>query len=191
MKTINYLLNGFGYENLSDLKRTCCGVYIQGIKFDVNITIVAVAGFLKVMLPEVIGFDWIVLSAFVFLIAAEFQTGLKVSRRIRKERFKSRPFTRMIVKIGVYASILIVLNQFAKKIDAPDIMGISLNPFVWLYYTVLIAIVFQLLISWLENLGMLGYKETRTIAGFILRKFNAWFEFDGSKNNTDNEGNNS
>jgi hypothetical protein len=166
-------------------------VYIQGIKFDVNITIVAVAGLLKVMLPEVIGFDWIVLSAFVFLIAAEFQTGLKVSRRIRKERFKSRPFTRMIVKIGVYASILIVLNQFAKKIDAPDIMGISLNPFVWLYYTVLIAIVFQLLISWLENLGMLGYKETRTIAGFILRKFNAWFEFDGSKNNTDNEGNNS
>jgi hypothetical protein len=37
---------------------------------------------------------------------------------------------------------------------------------------VMVAIVFQLVISYLENLGNLGYKEAKGIAGIVLRRYN-------------------
>lgn len=180
---MKYFLNGFGYENTGDYMRTMCGIYLQGNGLDWKLLIVAAIGTLRFILVNYVGFDIPVFIAFVLLIVAEFWTGVKVARTVKNEKFQSRKFGRMIFKIGTYVIIVAVLNVFAKSIDAPDIMGISLNPFTWLYFTVFTAIVFQLLISWLENLGMLGYKESKTIAGFILRKFNKWFEFDGSKNN--------
>lgn len=183
MKVLNYILNGFGYDNANDFKRSCCGIILQSSKADITVIVVSALGAVRIFLNDFIGFDLPVFASFVFLIAAEFWTGVKVSRIVYSEKFKSRKFGRMLLKIGTYVTIISILNQFSKNVDAPDVMGVSLNPFTWLYYTVFIAIVFQLLVSWLENLGALGYKETKTIAGFILRKFNTWFEFDGSKNN--------
>ncbi|MBX7204141.1 MAG: phage holin family protein [Bacteroidia bacterium] len=181
MKQLNYMLNGFGYESSNDFQRALCGYYNSGV--DIKFLAMAALGALRMVITNYVGIDLPVFWAFTFLVAAEFWTGVKVARKIRNDKFRSRPMGRMLLKIGTYIVIISVLNTFAKSIDAPDIMGLSLNPFVWLYYTVFIAIVFQLLISWLENLGSLGYKETKTIAGFILRRFNKWFEFDGSKDN--------
>jgi hypothetical protein len=141
---------------------------------------------LRVSIFSYTGLDVVVIAAFVFLIIAEFQTGIRVSMSIKMERFKSRKFGRMILKIGTYISIVVVLHTFSKRMEVPNVLGFDINPFLWLYYMVFTAIVFQLFISWMENLGCLGYKETKSIAGFVLRKFNKWFEFDGKKDNGDN-----
>ncbi|MFA9212472.1 MAG: phage holin family protein [Candidatus Methylacidiphilales bacterium] len=184
MKHVNYVLSGFGYEKgVSEYLNACAGAFMNSNKVDLKLIIIAIAGVLRMFLHDFVGFDVPVFFAFIFLIIAEVYTGIKVSVKVNKERVKSRPIGRMILKIGTYLVVLLIANVFAKSITAPDVLGISLNPFTWLYYAVFTGIVLQLFISWFENLGCLGYKETKTLAGFILRKFNNWFEFDGSKKN--------
>jgi magnesium-transporting ATPase (P-type) len=177
MNMIRFLLKGFGYKDAADLGSTT--FKMDGILWVAS----AWLGTFRYFLKDSTGLDLAVFLAFVVLIIFEFQTGLKVSMKIKGERFKSRKFGRMILKIGTFVAIVMVLHAFSIKMVVPSVLGFELNPFLWLYYMVFMAIVFQLFISWMENLGCLGYKETRTIAGFVLRKFNKWFEFDGSKDN--------
>jgi hypothetical protein len=180
MDKVTYILKGFGFSSLTD--------YLNSL-FSPNTSVIILSASLatlRVSIFSYTGLDVVVIAAFVFLIIAEFQTGIRVSMSIKMERFKSRKFGRMILKIGTYISIVVVLHTFSKRMEVPNVLGFDINPFLWLYYMVFTAIVFQLFISWMENLGCLGYKETKSIAGFVLRKFNKWFEFDGKKDNGDN-----
>jgi hypothetical protein len=181
---INYIIKGFGYDSIADYKRSMYGLFFNGKQIEVKLLLLSFPGLIRMFVKDAIGFDLPVLFAFVFLIVAEFQTGVKVAKLKRGERFRSRPVGRMIIKIGTYIAILWCLNTFSKGIDAPDIMGVGLNPLTWLYYVALFFIIFQLLISWFENLGSLGYKEAGGLVGYLLRKFNKWFEFDGTKDNS-------
>jgi hypothetical protein len=182
MSYLTYLLGGFGYLNGADFRHTVFKLaYSEDKGFWIKLS--AGAGTFRLLLFDFTGLDIIVFSAFVFLIVAEFQTGLKVAMRKKKERFQSRKFGRMILKIGVYIMMIGVLHAFSGRFEIPPVFGLEINPFTWLYYVVFILIVFQLIISWLENLSALGYKETKGIIGVILRKMNQWFEFDGSKDN--------
>lgn len=182
INAINYILGGFGYRNGSDFKATVFKILtIDNTKYWVLFC--SACATLRTAMFDFTGLDSAVLGAFVILIGAEYWTGIKVAYLKKGERFKSRKFGRMILKIGTYIVIIMMLHAFARKMSIPIMMGFTVNPFLWLYYFVFIAIVFQLLISYLENLGSLGYKETRTIAGLVLRKFNKWFEFDGTKDN--------
>lgn len=178
-----YWLQGFGYRNASDFTRTVFLMPISSTGAKRLAFLSALCGAVPVFVKEHTGLDVIVLVAFFALIGAEFYTGIKVSRVVRGERIKSRKLGRMFLKIGVYVLIITILHAFAKKMEVPEVLGYEVNPFMWLYYSFFIGIVFQLFISWMENLGMLGWKETKTIAGFVLRKLNKYFEFDGTKNN--------
>jgi hypothetical protein len=178
MDRIKYLLNGFGYADLTDLYNSTFRLHCAP-NFSLWACVCTIAG----IILDVTGLEAPALLSLVVLLVAEFYTGVKVSIVKRGERFKSRKCGRMILKICIYVLILSVLNIFSNTIHAPDFIGVSINPFRWLYYSVLTAIIFQLVVSWMENLGALGYRETKTIAGFVLRKLNKWFEFDGTKNN--------
>lgn len=187
MKSINYILKGFGYDGPTDFYTTVFKVfYLEKANWVLVFT--AVLGTLRTLTKDFLGLDATVFFAFIFLICAEIWSGTKVSVTIKGERVQSRKIGRMILKIGVFASILFVLHTFASKMVAPTVLGLEVNPYEWLYYVVFTGIVFQLIISWLENLAALGYSEARGLVGVILRKFNKWFEFDGSKNPDKNEG---
>jgi len=179
MKHLNYYLQGFGFNNVNDYVRSTFPV--KGSNHRIAI-LGGVLGSLRMFLHDFAGMDIAVFVSFVVLIVAEFHTGVKVDRIKRKNKFQSRKAGRMIFKVGTYMLILVLLNSFAKGVDFPQINGFDVNPFQWLYYAVFITIVFQLFISWLENLSCLGYKESATIIGVLLKKFNKWFELDGSKN---------
>lgn len=182
MELINYLLGAFGYKSWADFRHTVFKLaYCEDKGFWLKLS--GGFGTFRLLLFDFTGLDIVVFTAFVVLIIAEFQTGLKVAVKKRKERFQSRKFGRMILKIGVYILMIGVLHAFSNRFEIPSLFGVDVNPFAWLYYVVFILIVFQLLISWLENLSALGYKEAKGIIGVILRKLNKWFEFDGSKDN--------
>jgi len=182
MEWINYILAAFGYRSMEDFNHTVFKLaYSEEKTFWFKVS--AGMGTFRLVLFDFTGLDLVVFLAFVILIMAEFQTGLRVALIKKNEKFQSRKFGRMILKISVYMLLIGTLHAFSNRFRVPPIYGIEINPFAWLYYVVFIAIVFQLVISWLENLGQLGYKESRTLAGIILRKFNKWFEFDGDKDN--------
>ncbi|QKX04891.1 hypothetical protein HN014_08155 [Aquimarina sp. TRL1] len=178
MKTINFLIQAFGFLNTDDFYKSTFGaISLKAIKWSCFLAV------FELFLKEYLGLDLIVFFAFVLLIIAEYITGIKAARKQGK-RFESRKAGRMIFKICIYLFVIFLLFSFSKAISVPEIAGLEINPFSWLYYTVFFAIVFQLFVSYLENLGTLGYKESKTIVGIILRKYNEKFEFDGKKRDT-------
>lgn len=190
MKLFNYIIQGFGYIDSHDFFTTI--IKTTTPKLIVSMSLLSITfGTIREFIEINLGLDIVVLGVFVFLIIAEWQTGMKVSVR-RGKKIKSRKIGRMILKIGVYIGILFMLYTFAERTKKIDFVGFEVNPMGWLYYAVFVGITFQLVISYFENLGNLGYKEARGIAGIILRKFNKWFEFDGNQdgdnfNNNQNE----
>ena len=180
MKAVNYILQGFGYLDLQDFQTTIFKAwYIGNIKLWITLSISL--GTFRELVKVSTGLDILFWAAFIFLIIAEWQTGMKVDMLKRGNKFQSRKFGRMLLKIGVYFAILQMLFTFSTQTKTIDFVGFEINPLGWLYYVVLVALVFHLFISWLENLGNLGYKEARGIAGIVLRKYDKWFEFDGTK----------
>ena len=180
MKLINYILQGFGYLDFHDFLTTTFKMFYFGnlkLFFGLAISL----GTIREFIITSTGLDIIFWAVFVFLIIAEWQTGLKVDVIKRGNKFQSRKFGRMVLKIGVYITILLALFALSETTKKITFIGFDVNPLGWLYYVVMIAIVFQLVISYLENLGNLGYKEARGIAGIVLRKYNKWFEFDGTQ----------
>lgn len=180
MKTIKYLLKGFGFENLNDFSSTTFKIFYTPNAVNL-VSLSGILGTARLFIENSLGMDIIVFAAFVFLIIAEMQTGIKAAIQKKGERIKSRKIGRMILKIGIYSFILFILYSFSSKMKNPTVLGFEVNPFEWLYYVVFTSIVFQLVISWLENLSILGYHEAKGLVGVILRKYNKWFEFDGTK----------
>lgn len=177
---ITYILKGFGYKSLDDLSTTLFKfLYMKNAKLTVPIVITV--GTVREFIEQMMGLDVYVIIAFILLICFEFQTGLKVAMKKKNERFQSRKFGRMFLKIAVYIQMLWVLYQFSSKMATKEFIGFEINPFGWLYYIVFVGIVFQMVISYLENLSALGYDEAKGLHGVVLRRFNKWFEFDGTK----------
>jgi hypothetical protein len=180
MKAINYFLKGFGFENVHDFLSTTFKIFYIG-KLKITIPIIITLGTLREFIEVSLGLNLMAIVAFVWLIIAEFQTGVRASLKKKDERIQSRKIGRMFLKIGVYLQILWLLNSFSKNVESKEIAGFEINPFDWLYYIFLIGVIFQMVVSYLENLSSLGYREAKGILGVVLRKFNKWFEFDGTK----------
>ncbi|MFA9191120.1 phage holin family protein [Flavobacterium sp. FZUC8N2.13] len=186
MNILDYLLKGFGYENKHDFATTVFKIlYVD--KSAVLLFLSGCLGTIRLITKDFLGLDAAVFFSLIFLVCAEVWTGTKVSVKIKGDRVQSRKIGRMILKIGVFTSILYVLHSFSSKMECPTVLGLEVNPYEWLYYVVFTSIVFQLVISWLENLAALGYSEARGLIGILLRKYNKWFEFDGTKNPYKNE----
>jgi len=185
MKTLEYILKGFGYDSLSDFNTTVFKLYFLECATCLSV-IAGIAGSIRMFLEQSLGLDILVTGVFCLLIIFEMQTGIKASVKKNGQKIKSRKVGRMLLKIGVYICILFMLHTLASRMKFPEILNLELNPFMWLYYTFFIVIVFQLFLSYLENLSTLGYAEARGLVGIILRKYNKWFEFDGTKD-ADNE----
>ena len=186
MKKINYVLQGFGYDDSQDFLSTIFKIFYID-KSHILLFLSALLGTFRIFTKDYLGLDFAVFMALIFLIVAEVWTGTKVSVLKKGERIQSRKIGRMLLKIGVFVSILYVLHAFSSNMKSPSVLGLEVNPYEWLYYIVFTGIVFQLLISWLENLASLGYSEANGLVGIILRKYNKWFEFDGTKNPDKNE----
>lgn len=179
MNIINYILNGFGFSDPTDFSTSIDKT--SGDSSFLVLKISVLLGTFRELVELYIGLDILVLSCFVFLIVAEWYTGVKVDVIKRGNKFKSRKSGRMILKVGTYVSILFVLYTFSSKTQQLEFVGFEINPMKWAYYIVFVWIIFQLLISWFENLSALGYKEMKGLVGILLRKGNRWFEFDGTK----------
>ncbi len=179
----NFLVKAFGYEGWPDFLSTTFKLcYVDKAAGTAVVSLSAALGTIRTFSENFLGLDILVVMAIVFLIIAEFQTGVKVAMKKNKERFRSNPVGRMILKIGVYFFILFELHIFASRMKNPEILGLDVNPFKWVYWIVLVMIIGQFVISYFENLSSLGYNEARGPLGMMLRKYNQWFEFDGSKN---------
>lgn len=178
MKTINYILDGFGFKNLDDFLSSTFGFLNSQnvIKTDLVLgTLVSAVSFL-------FGFNHFFLFAFVVLLGFEWYTGVKASLK-RGEEHKSRKIGRMLLKIATYLTPIYILNTFAANSKFPVIMGYELDPFVWLYWIFLVGVIWQLFVSLLENYKCLGYRWAEVLLKIINKKFYEQFNLEDDNNN--------
>lgn len=173
MKTINYLLEGFGFQNIADYKSSTFGYFLSLKVISLSLLI----GTIKAFLLNYLGFDLLVFSAFVLLNILEFSTGIKASKK-RNEYVESRKMGRMFLKVGTYLLIIHILNSFKNGLEFPSILGFELDPFIVFYWAFLAGIIYQLFKSLLENMVAIGYAEANGVLGFMVKKFNNYFEDD-------------
>ncbi|WP_166964591.1 phage holin family protein [Yeosuana marina] len=171
MKTLNFLFNGFGFENLNDFKISTFG-YMIGTKV---ITWSLIIGIVESFFQNYFGIPLLVLGAFVLLNILEFNTGIAVSKK-NKQIIQSRKMGRMFLKVGVYLTILFILQSFKMGLHFPKVMDYEIDPFILLYWSFLSGVIYQLFKSLLENLEGLGYQEATGILGYITRKFGTNFK---------------
>lgn len=178
---MSYYLKAFGFVNFQDLFTTLfckANIYLSA---GFSLGIATATAFIG----DVTGFNLGAFLAFLFLILAEWHTGLKVARIVRGEKIKSRKVGRMIIKIGVYTTIISILNGLSNNVKMPPLFDLEINPLEWLYYVAILFIVFQLIVSYLENLGKLGYNEAGRLSKFFKGKMSSWLEIDGDKSNNE------
>lgn len=173
MKLLNYILQGFGFQHSSDYLRSTFGFAYSPclLKWD------AIIAFILSSVPVVFGFNHIFFYAFVLLGCVEWWTGIRASFK-RNEKHESRKMGRMFLKMATYAVLLHILNLMNKNIAFPEILGFELDPFGWMYWVTLVAIIWQLIVSVLENLDTLGYEFAKILLRIINKKFYKQFDLE-------------
>lgn len=177
MKIINYILDGFGFKNFDEFNTSTFGFLNSSvIKWDIILgTLISSVSFL-------FGFNHLFLFAFAVLLVFEWFTGVKASLK-RGENHSSRKFGRMLLKIATYLTPIYILNTFAANSNFPVIMGYEIDPFLWLYWVYLLGVIWQLLVSLLENYKCLGYKWADVLLKIINKKFYNQFDLKDDNQN--------
>ena len=165
---INYHLQGFGFEGTQDLMTSTLHTD-KG--FGIISGLSALLGGAAIFVETYIGLAPVAYIAFVILLVLEFITGIRASIKAKK-KIESRKFGRMIVKIGLYTTILGIVHVLKVNMDS------YINIYEWLYYAVFNMVVIQLIISVLENLAKLGFAEGTWIVRVIKGKMGKWFDID-------------
>ena len=168
---LNFLFNGFGFKNWDDFKTSAFGFVLTSKLGKAGGALALFASFLE----DVMGLNPAFLTAYCVLIIFEWFTGVMASYKLGKPH-ESRKIGRMLFKIAVYSIPIYILNQFQAHAEFPVIMGYELDPFVWLYWAVLLGIIWQLLVSLLENLSVLGFKWADVIIRILNKKFYTKFK---------------
>jgi hypothetical protein len=171
MSSINYYLQGFGFKNIAEYKASTFGFMLSAK----TITWSSVIGVLSTFLQDFLGLPIMVFSAFVVLNLLEFRTGIKASKK-KGELVESRKMGRMFLKVGTYLLIIWILHSFEKGLEFPSVFQFELDPFIVLYWSFLAGVIYQLFKSLLENLVALGFREAKGVLGFLIRKYNRYFE---------------
>ena len=179
MITLNYILQGFGFKNTQDFLQSTFGHLnsLSIIKMDI------ILSFLFATVHFLFGFNHLFLTAFVVLLVFEWITGVQASRK-RGEKHESRKFGRMLLKIAIYSVIIYILHTLSANADFPSVAGFEFDPFHWLYWIVLIGIIWQLVVSLLENLDGLGFRFAKVLLKIINKKFYKTFELDDNNSPT-------
>ncbi len=175
MNKINYILDGFGFINWADFKSSAFGF--------INIKIIEWAALLACaaeLIHNAFGVSYAFVIAYVLLIIFEWITGVKASFK-RGEKHSSRKLGRMLLKVAVYSLPLFILNTFQKEVQFPEILGHEIDPFIWLYWAVILVIIWQLLVSLLENLDELGFPFAKTLMKIINKRFYEHFHIDSDE----------
>lgn len=175
---IKYYIKAFGFIDTWDLVTTCFlkANLLYSMAFSVGLaSLTAIVG-------DVLGFNLGAFLSFLILIVLEWWTGVRVAMKDKK-KIQSRKVGRMIIKIGVYMGIVGLLNNLAVNINMPPLFDLDINPLQWIYYVALLYIIFQLLVSLLENWGKLGYNEAGKLSRIFKGKFSSYFEINGEKDN--------
>lgn len=173
-KIINYVVENFGFDNLSDFTKS-----IIHTKF-LAITI-PLAG-ISSIIESIFGLQSVTIFAFTLLVTLELITGITASK-VKRRKIVSRRFGRFGLKVFVWLSLIFILNTLRLEyLLHEDFFGaIAYGLFTWLHGTLFIYVCLEYLISVIENLGDISGKSTKGITKKIREKFKGFINDEKNK----------
>lgn len=158
----------FGFNDHSDFFKS---VFFSHIKASIILSTLftSIHAFIDVISLEFFGLNTTMLIAFVFLIIAEYYSGIKVSMKLRQEKFEAKKSQRMILKIGTYLIILWISRVYS--LENPIIFkGFAIKE---IFHVLIFNMIFiSLMLSWFENLEKLGYKIPAALLRYLNQLIN-------------------
>jgi hypothetical protein len=185
IETLNYVVfEGLGYANFKEMYFSLLQVKFFPLIISVSGVLTALATFLQ----KYLDLSYEVTIALFALLLLEMFTGLGASLKEGK-KWNSPRFFRMLLKLGVYFTLLFVINTFKKNNTEDPLMIYSV-----IYYAFFNIFILGTILSVLENLKRLKVSEASRLYRYLENKMNKWFELDGVDNddkkqtNDDEEG---
>jgi hypothetical protein len=164
MKIIDYLLHEFGFEGFTDFF-----ISTFGIMFSKNsILLGMVLGF---SFNSLVGLEPALLLTIIGLFLLEIVTGTVASIYFQDEKFDKEKLSRSIIKLFAYPILLIIIQQFKNfEIGTVGVMDMNINFFDLAHTALIFLVVLQVLISFLENLSLMGFKELDIVTKIFKMK---------------------
>jgi phage-related holin len=180
---INNIMQEFGFHSSMDFLSSTFGYLTKPPVLVVSFSFATIG----TIVEKFIGLDPVVYLAFIVLLFVEFFTGIRASLKEGKKLYSKR-FGRVILKLLVYTTLIGVIHIFKTRLDIPKIYDFEINVYSMIYYAVLNLIVIQLILSVLENLSRLGYKESSKIYKAISNILNRYIKLVTPAEITEEEG---
>lgn len=164
-----------GFADPIDLIKSLFNIKL--ILFSANIIII-LSSFTK-MISDCLGLKPQILMGFAAFIILEFFTGVAASLQEGK-KVENKKVLRVFVKLTIYGFLLFALNAMT-SIETFTVWGLKISLWDYIFWICFCGINFKLLISILENLDRMGFKETTLIHKFLNGKLALFIDFDKKK----------
>lgn len=176
MRAVNWVFNEFGFMSAGDFIMSTFGVMLNKN----SIIISMVLGF---SLNNLTGLEPTLLLTIGVLFVLEIITGLIASIFFKDEKFDKEKLSRSIVKLFAYPVLLVIIQQFKNaEVGSIGIMDINVNFFDLSHTALIFLVVLQVLISLLDNLSSMGFKELDLITKIFKMKLSKVSNSQGIKN---------
>jgi len=172
-KLASDLIEDFGYNGYTDYFYSTFHSYMIKPIAILSVSLSTFTFITNAIFTDYVGLQPIVYLSFFVLLLMEFATGIYASLKEGK-KIESRKLGRFILKIASYTLVLTMVNIFSKHIGTIGLFGNDFNMYAYVYSIVLNMIIIQLIISVLENLSRLGFRETSSVMQFIMKRFDKY-----------------
>lgn len=170
IQLITRFLQSYGYESSKEFGLSILPSFKYGLH---NATVMVSA--LMALITEFMGVGPTLALAMLVAVVTEMWTGIKASR-ISGKHFESFRFSRCIIKLCIWLSIIFIVHSFYKDLShSEDILGVVASVFfsvVKLF--IMMWFVFEHVISILENLAVIDGKPKEAL---VIKLENCWDDF--------------
>lgn len=177
---LNLLVGNFGFEDIGEFAHSL-------FHYKHLILTIPTAFSVSVFVQSVLGLSGSVLVAFLIVAILEIITGITASK-VEGEKVSSKRFSRFLLKIGVYGSIIFLFHSLhANALEAYIAgtgTGFMASIYSWLHIGVVLLVSIEYAISLLENIGRITGKKPKALrllsmaSDALFLKFANWIGVD-------------
>lgn len=160
------LLNTFDWHSIQEFMHSMA----PSFKYKMNVGLMVIS-FLWAPVCSAFGLDGAAALALLLVFIIELVTGI-VASGIRQDKFSSMKLSRFLVKVAAYLVVIYVTQSFAENFKHHNDL-VAMWVFDWMHIFLLMQIVFENIISILENLAEISGKPKAAWIEKIREKFNS------------------
>lgn len=175
---LHWFVGTYGFSNSKEFLLSLCPSFRYNIQ-SVTIPFSLLTG----LCSAVFGIGPVVVFAMFVAVLVETFTGLKASHK-RGEPFESYKFSRCIIKVAVWLTLVFILNSFARDMDARESWLYSVGSFFFdsAKLAVLTYFCVEYVTSILENLSVIDGKPKDALISAIKDKWSVMINLLKNKN---------